>query len=407
MFYRLIIALYCLIAPTIAYASGQVSGYHLDNQAGKLRLIIDTSSRTSYKIFQLQNPERLVIDLSDVRRGANFPVAKSLNTPPVSQIRSGIQNGVNLRVVLDLTAPITLEHTLASAPSHASGPYTLSVEFSTKTPTHITTLTQKLPPTLPNLTPQPTVKPAPIAETPKVSETKAQEKTNTKPLIILDPGHGGADPGTQGYARTYEKHLTLSYGLALKEAFEKTGRYRVILTRSRDEYVDLKERVRKAKRADGDIFLSLHADSHHDKSLRGLSIYTLSEKASDKEAAELADKENKSDLLYDVNLGTTNPEITGVLIDIIQRENANASSLLAESLIKELSGEIRLLRYPHRFAGFRVLTAPDIPSLLIELGYLSNPEEEGLLNAPTYKKKVVNAIVRSIDNYFKVRTNIY
>lgn len=380
-----------------------------------MRFSVDMSGKIAYKVFLLDNPDRLVIDLIATQRGQAFPVGKTLNAYPIKAIRSGIQEGTNLRIVLDLAAPIALVKKELVAGNKGGKGYTLVITFSSKN-------TLVAPQTLPSTAKEEAVEgqieeqketletkpaalplfiPIPVARPSTPPEQVDLAVLDGRPLIVIDPGHGGTDPGTQGYAKTYEKQLTLAYGLALKKAIERTGRYRVLLTRSKDVYVGLKERVHIARTHKGSLFISLHADAHADKHMRGLSVYTLSETASDKEAEALAAKENKVGLLEDVDLDTKNPEVAGILIDIIQRETANASSLFAESLISEVGQNVTLLKYPHRFAGFRVLTAPDIPSLLVELGYLSNPDEEKLLNSPAYKKKVVNAIIRSIDVYVK------
>lgn len=399
MLYRVLIIILLLGLPLPVFGQGKVRDYQLVENGNELQLKIEATSIPTYKVFQLPNPERLVVDFKKMNRGQALPVGKTLDMPLVKRIRSGIRDGLDLRVVLDMKNKFQVTGSKVISPSGQQKNYHLVINLSVKGVVAKQKPFAKTPkPQKPDFVPVPIFKPAAV-------EKKKEEKKQ-KPLVIVDPGHGGLDPGAQGYAGTYEKHVTLSYARALVDTIRKSGKYRVMLTRNSDDYVGLVERVHMAKTNEGDLFISLHADAHSDKDLQGLSIYTLSETASDKEAAALAAKENKLGMLYDVNLGKEDAEIADVLIDIIQRENANASSILAETLISELGREVKLLKYPHRFAGFRVLTAPDIPSLLIELGYLSNPEEEGLLNSPPYKKKVVNAIVRSIDTYFKDRMSI-
>ncbi|MHA1568938.1 MAG: N-acetylmuramoyl-L-alanine amidase family protein, partial [Alphaproteobacteria bacterium] len=241
--------------------------------------------------------------------------------------------------------------------------------------------------------------PAP-AEPPPV---KPARRADQRPLIAIDAGHGGVDPGAIGSRGTYEKKITLAFARELKRQLDATGRFRATLTRERDIFVRLRGRIAIARRAGADLFISLHADSLGSRRPRGASVYTLSNKASDKEAAALAAKENKSDLIAGVDLTHENPVVANILIDLAQRETMNQSARFAKTLIREMGRDMRLMRNTHRFAGFAVLKAPDVPSVLIELGYLSNPTEEKLLNSAAYRKKATGAIVRAIKARF-VRT---
>ena len=180
----------------------------------------------------------------------------------------------------------------------------------------------------------------------------------------------------------------------------RTRRYRVILTRDRDVFIRLRDRIAIAQGAKADLFLSLHADSIANRNVRGGSIYTLSEKASDKEAAALAKKENKSDIIAGIDLNDQSKTVAKILIDLRQRLTKNESVALAKGLIKALGRTTRLLRNNHRFAGFAVLKAPEIPSVLIELGYLSNKRDEKLLRNPRHRSKVAAAIIRALNSYF-------
>ncbi|MGB1540333.1 MAG: N-acetylmuramoyl-L-alanine amidase family protein, partial [Rickettsiales bacterium] len=222
-----------------------------------------------------------------------------------------------------------------------------------------------------------------------------------KPTVVIDAGHGGQDPGATGVGGTKEKYVTLRYALSLRRELLRTGRYNVVLTRDDDRYILLRGRLAIGRKAKGDIFISLHADSAGNHATRGLSVYTLSETASDKEAAALAARENKVDLLFDLNLSTEQPDVTEILIDLAQRETMNKSSHLADTLVAALSTTVRLLPNTHRYAGFAVLKAPDVPSVLIELGFLSNRKDEALINSREYREKVSEALVMGIDHYFE------
>jgi N-acetylmuramoyl-L-alanine amidase len=220
------------------------------------------------------------------------------------------------------------------------------------------------------------------------------------PLIYLDPGHGGADPGTIGSDGVYEKTITLAMAKELQRQLLATGRYRVKMTRQGDQYVPLRLRFEMARRDHADMFISLHADSDPGSLSRGATVYTLSETASDAEAAALAAKENKADLIDGVDLSQQGTAVTSILIDLAQRETKNRSAAFAELLVHDMSAVTRLQRNSHRYAGFAVLKAPDIPSVLIELGYLSDSQDEALLISPLHRTKLAGAMLRAIDGYY-------
>jgi N-acetylmuramoyl-L-alanine amidase len=221
-----------------------------------------------------------------------------------------------------------------------------------------------------------------------------------KRIIVIDPGHGGPDPGAIGAHGTYEKHVTLAMAKELKQQMEQTGRYKVVLTRDRDVFLRLRDRVAYAREAGADLFISIHADSVGDGAARGPSVYTLSEKASDREAAELADKENKADVIAGLDLSHETPEVGSILIDLAQRETLNRSAHFAAGLIGEIRRETAVLRNTHRFAGFAVLKAPDVPSVLLELGFLSHPADEKALATRSHRVKLAQAVVRATDRFF-------
>jgi N-acetylmuramoyl-L-alanine amidase len=222
------------------------------------------------------------------------------------------------------------------------------------------------------------------------------------PLVYIDPGHGGPDPGTIGRNGTYEKNVTLAVAQELQRQLLASGRYRVKLTRSSDQFVALRARFEMARIDHADIFISLHADSSFVGDARGASIYTLSETSSDAEAAALAAKENKADLIAGVDLSKQNVVVTSILIDLAQRETKNLSARFAELLVEKLGRVTLLLRNTHRYAGFAVLKAPDIPSVLIELGYLSDSQDEALLLSAAHRAKLAGAMLLAIDGYFTV-----
>ncbi len=233
-----------------------------------------------------------------------------------------------------------------------------------------------------------------------LAATKAKPE-RFRPIIVLDPGHGGIDPGCIGRSGTYEKHIAFSIAYQVAGLLEASGRYRPVLTRSRDVFVPLPQRVSRARSAQGDLFLSIHADSIPNQTLRGASVFTLSEKASDRLSAEIAARENDADLIAGFNYQTQSPEVSDILLDLTRRQTANLSIGLARELVSHLSGMVQMLPHSHRSAGFAVLKAPDIPSALVETGCMSNRDEERMLRNASYRKTVATGIVRSIDSYFR------
>jgi N-acetylmuramoyl-L-alanine amidase len=220
-------------------------------------------------------------------------------------------------------------------------------------------------------------------------------------VVVIDPGHGGQDPGAIGASGTYEKTITLMVARDLKRQLELTGRYRVYLTRDSDVFLRLRDRVQKARDLKADLFISVHADSIGSPDLRGASIYTLSDTASDAEAAALAARENRADIIAGVDLSNESRDVASILIDLAQRETMNRSASFAQVLVGELGREIRLQAVkPHRFAGFAVLKAPDVPAVLLELGYLSNREDESLLKQPAHRRRVALGVQRAVDAFF-------
>ncbi|CAN5486159.1 hypothetical protein BH10PSE6_BH10PSE6_14900 [soil metagenome] len=215
-------------------------------------------------------------------------------------------------------------------------------------------------------------------------------------LIALDPGHGGHDPGALGYSGTQEKGVVIAVARELQKQLLAGNSYRVILTRSIDTYVPLRERVARAQDAKADLFLSLHADSHSDPDVRGASVYTLSEDASDREAAALAARENRGDTSIQPS-----SMVARTLVAMAQRGTVNDSRRLADTIVGTFGKSgIRLLPRTHRQAGFAVLTSPEIPAALVELGYLSNPRDEKLLTVRQHQMALARALRASVDNHF-------
>ncbi len=227
----------------------------------------------------------------------------------------------------------------------------------------------------------------------------AANNRRSLPLVVLDAGHGGIDPGAIGVIGTYEKNIALPTVFELARQLEATRRFRVKLTRRDDEFIPLAGRVARARAANADLFLSVHADALPQRTERGASVYTLSEKASDREAALLAASENRADLVAGIK-ASPDPVVNGILIDLARRQTNNLSIRFAQDVVNELGHHVVMLTNSHRSAGFAVLKAPDIPSALVEIGCLSNRTEERELRRPPYRAVVAKALARSIGDYF-------
>ncbi len=335
------------------------------------------------KTFTLGNPDRIVIDIPSAK-GQGVALPSNYQGSLIRAIRFGQFDPQTSRIVVDLTSPGVV---VSSQPGKV-----MVVDIApagTRTVVNAAPTTKPTPPT-PALKPQPAT---PSAIPPE----------ETKPLVMIDAGHGGQDPGAIGLGGIHEKDITLAYARALREELLRTGKYRVALTRDDDHFVMLTDRVAMARKIKADVFVSFHADSNPRPEAKGLSIYSLSETASDDESAALAERENKADIIQGIDLNTTDADVANILIDLTQRETMNKSAVLADAVVDKLHTKINRLPKAHRFAGFRVLKAPDIPSVLIELGFISNATDEKLLQSPEYRDLVVSSVAKGIDRYLAER----
>jgi N-acetylmuramoyl-L-alanine amidase len=371
-------------------ANPAVTGIRMGGQAESTRVVFDLTADLNFKIFTLPDPYRVVIDLPEVEW--RLP-AKTLNVSQgmVQRFRYGLfQPGVS-RVVLDMSGPVVVSRSFMLQPT-SDFAWRLVLDLAPVSVDDFNRQAALAPVSEPGATPAPLPEVTPAA-------------SGSKPLVVIDPGHGGIDPGTIGIGGGYEKAITLAAGLELARQLEATGRYRVLLTRDRDVFIPLRQRVKIARANGADLFVSLHADALDNRTVKGATVYTLSENASDAEASKLAARENKSDVIAGVNLATDvyDDDVATILIDLAQRETMNLSAEFANLAIPELAKESDVLRKSHRFAGFRVLKAPDVPSVLIELGYVSNPQDEARLNDAAHRRMLMGALRRAIDNYFAAR----
>jgi N-acetylmuramoyl-L-alanine amidase len=395
-------------------------------------------TKPEMRVFTLTHPDRLVIDLKRTAWNAQNPSLPRGGV--VKAFRRAKNSPDTYRLVFDLVGSASVEASYR--------PPILSISFSKIRPASPLmadkklSLPQKSPPrplmmvrkdkplpdrtnteksikTLSENALPPVVLSAP-KDSPEAQNTPKQEALSSAPeslktqknktsasvsnepiVIVLDPGHGGKDPGATGKRGTQEKNLVLKAAQELAAAFRALPGYKVVMTRNGDSYVSLRGRIDVARSAKADLFISLHADSAINTEATGMSVYTLSERASDREAAKLANKENQSDIIAGVDLSGESQDVSNILIDLVQRGTMNASADYATRLVTELSSSIKLKYESHRFAGFVVLKAPDVPSVLIEMGYLSNPKEEWLLLQKSHREKLVQGIVAATQSYFE------
>jgi len=361
----------------------------------KTRLVIDLDQTVEFRSFVLPDPYRMVIDLPSFS-WENAGITDQ-QLAGITGVRHGnLKPGIS-RIVFDLNRQIAI-HNAFALPAGNGKPNRLVIDFANTNASGFASAQKKMHGTLNiNKTPQLTAAAptsAPPSSTPK--------KTNAKPLIIIDPGHGGVDPGAIGTNGVYEKHVALALSKELKKQLEASGKYRVKMTRNDDTFIKLSNRVKYARKHHGDLFISVHADSLRNAKVSGASVYTLSEKASDAQTAKLAARENKADLIAGIEIEVEDAAVMDILIDIARRDTQNQSKFFANTLVKDFnSANIKLLKRPHRFANFAVLKAPEIPSVLVEAGFMSNKKEANRLNTSAHRARIAKALKNGIDAYFK------
>jgi N-acetylmuramoyl-L-alanine amidase len=395
-----------------AAAKPAITDARLGVEPGLTRVVISLSQRSDFRVFTLADPYRVVIDMSEVEW--KVPSGTKLQGQGlVAGMRYGLFKAGTSRVVLDLMEPSEVARAEFVPPSNGE-PLRLLVDLRPvpeaqfraqlkNSAVSYSAIAAIAPITKPAARTLGSTGSGTGAATGSVGGSAAkqpiEEPKRGKPLIVIDPGHGGIDPGAVGNTIN-EKQLTLAVAKALKKELEDTGKFRVLLTRSRDVYIPLRERFGLAREKGADLFISLHADSHNNPLTRGASVYTLSEKASDAESEALAAKENKSDIIAGVDLSKQSNVVSNILIDLAQRDTKNMSTRFASLLVRELKEQTMLLGNTHRFAGFAVLKAPDVPSVLVEMGYISSSKDEALLSSSGHQKKLARAVRQAVENYF-------
>lgn len=402
--------------PSVAIAEPVTAlAARLSGDDSKTRFVADLTRPVGYSVYVLPDPYRVMIDLPDVSFNLG-PDAGDEGLGLINAYRFGPLGNGHSRIVIDATGPVLIGKAFLIRPTD-SQPARLVVELvktDEKTFMMAHAADQGTPPARVAEPQAPatsademaTVAPLPPPDAaagpqPETERAMPPKRPDGRRVIVIDPGHGGIDPGAVGARRTKEKDVVLAFSRALRDTLKANKNYEVVLTRDSDTFLTLKDRVAIARRNAADLFIAVHADTVRGASVRGATLYTLSEKASDAEAEALAQKENRADIIAGLDLGTENEEVTDILIELAQRETKNHSTFFAKKAATQLQLITHMTGKPTRSAGFVVLKAPDVPSVLLELGYLSNKADETLLASPEWQSKVSQAMTKAIDAYFE------
>ena len=359
-----------------------------DNQT---RFVLDISDKITLRAFTLADPYRVVIDLPQMTFQLK-PKAGESGRGLIRAFRFGLVMQGGSRIVLDVKKPVRIEKAFVLDSSEGQ-PARLVLDLAAiDRETFLRTIAQEN-------------RVAPQAQHKKNDHEAAKNGGDPRPLIMLDPGHGGIDNGTHAASGENEKTIVLDFALMLRDKIEKLGKYRVAMTRTDDVFIPLAERVRLARQRQAALFVSIHADAlgRGDGDAQGAAVYTLSETASDAEAGRLAEAENKADVIAGVDLSSEPGDVADILIDLAQRETKTFSSQFARTLVSEIKGVARIHKNPLKSAGFRVLRAADVPSVLLELGYVSNRQDLKQLTSEVWRSRTSDAIVAAVDTYFSTR----
>ncbi|ERI16129.1 MULTISPECIES: N-acetylmuramoyl-L-alanine amidase [Brucella] len=347
----------------------------------RTRIVVMFDREPKLSTLLLDNPHRLVVDLPETRFGFD---EKSLEPRGlVSRVRYGLVGKGRSRLILTLRGPFKVEDLRVLKNESASG-YRLVADIVATSDREFADQLQGRK----EITSSTDRDEKPV-------QAASQNGTARPFTIMIDPGHGGIDSGAESLSGIKEKDLTLAFGQALRDRLAQDKNIKVLMTREDDTFLRLSERVRIARQHEADLFISIHADTINQHDIRGATVYTISDKASDSVARAMAERENKSDTLAGA-APEEQPEVTDILLDLTRRETHTFSLSFAEKVIHSLQGQVNLINNPHRFAGFQVLRAPDVPSVLIEIGYLSNAEDEKLISNPEWRKKLADRLAIAI-----------
>jgi N-acetylmuramoyl-L-alanine amidase len=384
-------------SPAVASGFPIASDARLAGDGKQTRFVLDLDQTIQFRAFALADPYRVVLDIPQV----NFQLAAGTGAAGrglIKAFRYGLVMPGGSRIVFDLAGPARIAQAYVLEAANGQPPR-LVLEFEE---VDRNTFVQSLP-----AVSQPELRPA-ITDAADAARSAVAPKpaapADLRPVIVIDPGHGGIDNGTQANGES-EKNLVLAFGLALRDRIEKGGKYRVVMTRADDTFIPLADRVKIARDQSAALFVSIHADAlpRGEGNAEGATIYTLSDRASDAEAGRLAEAENKADAIAGVNLTEEPTDVADILIDLAQRETRTFSNRFARQLAGEMKNTARMYKHPLKSAGFKVLKAPDVPSVLVELGYVSNKGDLAHLVSEEWRSRTVASMAQAIDAFLAKR----
>jgi N-acetylmuramoyl-L-alanine amidase len=367
------------------------SDVRVGGDESQTRFVVDLTHKIDIRAFALANPYRVVVDMPQVT--FQFPPRTGESGRGlVKAFRFGLVMQGGSRMVLDLAGPARIERSFVLDPSNGQ-PARLVLDLAA---VDRETFARAI--ALDNRAPSP-------GQARKAPPAPTNGKSDSRPLVVIDPGHGGIDNGTSAASGETEKTIVLEFALQLRDLIEKAGKYRVFMTRTDDTFIPLGERVHMARSREAALFVSIHADAlaRGDGDAQGATVYTLSETASDAGAARLAESENKADVIAGLDLSTEPGDVADILFDLARRETKTFSVQFARALVAEMRHAARMHKDPLRSAGFRVLRAPDVPSVLVELGYVSNRGDLKSLTSEAWRQRTAAAIARAIDGFLSTR----
>ena len=356
------------------------------------RFVVDLNRKVDLVVFTLADPYRVVVDLPQT----SFKLPAKTGEQGrglVKAFRFGLIMQGGSRIVLDAKGPVRLDKAFVLDAAEGQPARLVLDLVATDRASFMRSLALGNRPAAQSASVKPSEPPPPKPD------------GDARPLIVLDPGHGGIDNGTRGSGGELEKDVVLAFAQTLREKLESSGKFRVAMTRSEDVFIPLGERVRFARSRSAELFISLHADAlpRREGQAEGATVYTLSENASDAEAARLAETENKADVIAGVDLTSEPDDVANILVDLAQRETKTFSMQFARTVVDELKTAARLHKHPLKSAGFKVLLAPDVPSVLVELGYMSTKDDLKQLTSASWRAKTAQALAQAVDNFFTPR----
>ncbi len=373
-----------------AEALPQATGVRVGGDDKQTRFVVDLSQKIGLAAFTLADPYRVVIDLPQL--AFHLPAdSGEKGRGLIKAFRYGLIMQGGSRIVLDTKGPVKVERVFTVDAADGQ-PARLVLDLS---PTDRTAFLRTI--ALDNRNVR--------ATSGKAADAAPKAPGDTRPLVVLDPGHGGIDIGAKAAGGEMEKDVVLQFALTLRDKMTGSGKFRVALTREDDTFVPLSERVRFARAQGAALFVSIHADSipRGEGQAEGATVYTLSDNATDAAAARLAEAENKADVIAGVDLTAEPDDVANILVDLAQRETKNFSGQFAKLLVSELKATAKLHKHPLKSAGFKVLTAPDVPSVLVELGFMSTKEDLKQLTSAVWQARTAGALAQAIDKYFAPR----